>query len=45
MARYLSYSHAVKHLGKGCTNLTIAQILRQRLVPRHQSQRLHAAIQ
>ena len=31
----------MKHLGKCCTHLTVAQITRQRLIPCHQSQRLH----
>ena len=37
----LLVEHAMEHLGKRCTHLTIAQITRQRLIPCHQSQRLH----
>ena len=33
----------MEYLGKRCTNLTVAQILRQLLIPCHQSQRLHCS--
>ena len=33
----------MEHLGEGCTYLTVAQVLRQLLIPCHQSQRLHGS--